>query len=267
MTELRLQNVQQTPLITLSAKARESRLADSLLHDHFAAAAIERLDADLTRFQVWRDGMIGLAVRAKTLDDWTTEFLAAHSESVVLHLGCGLDSRILRVNPNPSVRWFDIDLPEVIQLRRSLYPSRVGQTLISASLTEPGHTWLSEVPSDRPTLIVAEGVFPYLTADDVQALLNALLAHLPSGELIFDAYSQLCLKLIGYHSSIRSTGAMLRWGIDDPHELETWNPRLRLVTDLTDHDPQQLARLSWPSRLLTRIPALKRLARLLRYSI
>ncbi|MEK1932930.1 MAG: class I SAM-dependent methyltransferase [Pararhizobium sp.] len=262
----------QTLLITLYAKAGESRLPDSLLQDRFAAETVRRIDYDFSRLKVDRDMMIGVAMRAHILDGWTRDFIARHPDATVLDLGCGLDSRLFRIDPAPGIRWFDVDYPEVVALRRKLYPQRDGQSLIGTSVTDPN--WLADVPADRPTIIVAEGLFPYLPADEVPKLLRRLTAHLPSGELIFDGYSRFGLELISWQPSVRATGAKLRWAIDDPHDLEEQIPRLKLQAELPAYDPEgydprQIARLSWAARLtilaFAAVPVLGRIGWLLRF--
>lgn len=262
----------ETLLITLWAKAGESRLPDSLLKDRFAADAAARIDYDFAKLKVDRDLMVGLAMRASTLDGWARNFLAERSDAIVLHLGCGLDSRIFRIDPAAGIDWYDIDYPEVIALRRKLYPVRDGYHLIGSSVTEPG--WLDGVPQGRPAMIVAEGLLPYLPEEEVPLLLERLVQHCPSGEIVFDAYSPLGLKLIALQPSIKATGAVLHWALDDPAELERQVPGLELVTELTAYDPNgydpaQIARMSWPARLAIQffslVPPLARIGLLLRY--
>jgi methyltransferase (TIGR00027 family) len=257
----------ETLLITLYARAEESRLPDSLLRDRFAAATVDRVDYDFARLRIGRDIAISVAMRAKLFDDWTRDFIAANPEAVVLHLGCGLDSRVFRLDPPASVLWFEVDYPEVIALRRRLYPERLGCRLIASSVTEPG--WLSEVPRDRPAIIVAEGVFPYLPAEEVPALLERLTAHFPRGEIAFDGYSGLGLRLIRRNHSVQATGAALHWSIEDSRLLEQQVPRLKLVAELTNDDPAEIARMPWKARLTIRlfflIPAFRRIGRMLRY--
>ncbi|MBR3191989.1 class I SAM-dependent methyltransferase [Bosea sp. (in: a-proteobacteria)] len=262
----------ETLLITLWAKAGESLLPDSLLKDRFAAQAATRLDYDFARLKVDRDLMVGLAMRAHTLDGWTRAFLAEHSDAIVLHLGCGLDSRVFRIDPPAGVAWYDIDYPDVIALRQKLYPARDGYHLLGSSVTEPG--WIAAVPRDRPAMIVAEGLLPYLPEEEVPLLLERLVQHCPSGEIVFDAYSPLGLKLIAMQPSIKATGAVLHWSLADPVELELQVPGLELVTELTAYDPdgydrRQIARMSWPARLAMQffslIPPLSRIGVLLRY--
>ncbi|MBT2323290.1 class I SAM-dependent methyltransferase [Variovorax paradoxus] len=263
----------ETLLITLYAKGEESRLPDSLLHDRFAAEALGRIDYDFSKLQVSRDDMIGIAMRAHILDGWTREFIAKYPRSTVLHLGCGLDSRVFRIDPPPSVRWIDVDFPEVVALRRRLYPERESYSLIGASVTEPG--WLAAVPSYRPAMVIAEGLFMYLAEDAVPQLLARITRHFPGGHVAFDSFSRLGLRLVRHHRSVRATGATLRWSMDDPHELERRIPKMRLLTELMAYDPdgydrRQIARMSWPARMavrvLTVVPLLGKLGRLLRYS-
>lgn len=273
MTEkITLTGEKETLLITLYAKAGESHLPDSLLRDSFAAAAVDRIDYDFSKLKIDRDMMIGLAMRAHILDGWTRDFIARNPVATVLHIGCGLDSRVFRIDPPPGISWFDVDYPEVVVLRRSLYPERAGYGLIGSSVTAPG--WLGEVPADRPMLIVAEGLLPYLAEDDVPRLLGRLAEHVPSGELIFDGYSRLGLRLIELQPSVRATGATLHWALDDPGDLERQVPRLKLVTELRAYDPEgydpsQVARMSWLARLtigaFAMIPLLGTVGRLLRY--
>lgn len=61
----------------------------SLLQDRFAAEAVARIDHDFLVMGMRRDAMIGLAMRAYTLDGWVREFIAAPRGATMLHLGCG----------------------------------------------------------------------------------------------------------------------------------------------------------------------------------
>lgn len=265
--EIGLSGTRETLLITLQAKAAESALPDSLLHDHFAADAMRRLGQATQRLDVGLDMTIGIAVRAYLLDRWTQAFIDRHPDATVLHLGCGLDSRVFRVDPPAEVRWFDVDFPDVIALRRSLYPDRANCTLIGSSVTEAA--WLANIPDDRPAMVVAEGVLPYLAAEDVYDLLRRLLERLPTGEIVFDGYSHLGLQLLRFNPAIRATGAALRWGIDDPRMLELQVPGLSLLEEVRDYDPVQIERMSAATRIAMQffsvMPVLQRMGRLLRY--
>lgn len=154
--KIRLTQDKETYLTTLYGKALDAGAANPILGDHLAAEAVARLDCDFKALKLPRGGEVSLPVRARHFDQWTRAFLAAHPESTVLHLGCGLDTRVYRINPGPKVRWYDVDMPDVIALREQLYPEREGYHRVKSSVTEPA--WLKALPGDTPVLVVAEGL-------------------------------------------------------------------------------------------------------------
>jgi O-methyltransferase involved in polyketide biosynthesis len=265
--KVHLTKEKETSLIPLYGRALESRSKDPVLRDEAAEEAVRRIDYDFGRLKLRKVEPLAVAIRAKQFDLWTSEYLADTPDATVLHLGCGLDSRVFRLNPNASVRWFDVDYPEVIEVRRRLYPERAGYRMIGSSVTDPG--FLDEVPGDCPAMIVAEGLMMYLTEHDVKQLLNRLTDHFKSGRMAFDALSRWGAQLAKADPSVRATGASFRWGIDDPRDIKHLEPRLELVTEVRTPDLPGYSRLPWAMRALVRmmdpIPALRRLNRLLLY--
>lgn len=221
--KVRLKKEKETYLSTLYGKALDSRAEKPILGDTFADEVVRRIDYDFEKLKIPKDASITLPMRAKHLDSWTREFLAAHPNSTVLHLGCGLDSRVYRIDPPVTVRWYDVDLPDVIELRRSLYPERYEYEMIGVSVTDLH--WLDGIAADRPVLVVAEGLVMYLSAKDGVVLFNRITEQFPSGQIVFDAYSRLTVRLINLAvrlTTLRSkptatgTRVFLPWGIDDP---------------------------------------------------
>ena len=214
-------------LVTLYGKAMDSRMADSILHDTYADEVLKKIDYDVKSLRVPDGADVSLPVRAKHFDGWTREFLAAHPNAVVLHLGCGLDSRVLRVDPAPSVLWHDVDLPEVIDLRRRVYLARPNVTLIGASVTE--RAWLEQIPADRPVLAVAAGLAQHLSKKSWPEVVRHITEPFPNGQVIFDAYSSLMVRLVNSLPAARGANVKLTWGVSDPHELERLVPGLALM--------------------------------------
>ncbi|MHB8842371.1 MAG: class I SAM-dependent methyltransferase [Candidatus Aquicultor sp.] len=256
----------ETMLMTLYARALQSRSKDPILQDKWAEDAVDRIDYDFGKFKVGKLRALLIAIRAKQLDLWTTRYLADHPDATVLHLGCGLDSRVYRIDPPEGVRWFDVDYPEVIELRRRLYPERAGYRMIGSSLADLG--WLDEVPGDRLALIVAEGVTMYLTEDVMKLLLNRLTAHFPCGQIAFDVLSSQSVRWMAKTGgSVKGTSATFSWGIDDPQDIKKLEPRLDLIADLRAPHLAGFSRMPWVMRALVRmmdsIPALQRMRCLL----
>jgi O-methyltransferase involved in polyketide biosynthesis len=241
-------SVEWTNLGTLYLRAYESRSSEPILGDHAAADAVDRIDYDFARMhravQPWANQFL-VALRAEQLDAWTLDFLRRHPNAVVLHLGCGLDARAFRVNPPATALWYDLDQPGVIELRRKLYEERDGYRMIGSSVTDV--EWLDQIPTDRPALVIAEGLLMYLTESDVRELLGRLTDRFSSGEVVFDTLSSIGPRL----SRIFSKG-IVKWGTRDVRELEQWNLRLRFVEQTSSLDDYQ-AIPYLPQRLLYRL--------------
>jgi len=250
-----------TLLGTLYLRAWESRLPQPILGDHYAAEAVERIDYDfaaLDRRLRPRSNQFLVALRAKRLDEWSADFLTRHPDATVLHLGCGLDSRMLRLAPPAGVRWFDLDVPKVIEVRRQLFAEPSGYHLIGASVTDPD--WLDEVPADRPVLVIAEGLFPYLDGDELRLLLRRLTDRFDTGELVFDAVAPWLTRL----------PTPFRWGTRDGRELERWNPRLRCLARepfATHHRRIPVPRYRRLFRIMNATPGLRRTYVELRFAL
>ena len=264
---INLTGARETLLMTLYGKALESRLPHSLLRDRFADEAVRAIDYDFSKLKVDANLGLGFAIRARTLDVQVGDFLARNPEAIVLHLGCGLDTRVFRIDPAQGVDWFDVDYPDVIELRRRLYPPRDNCQLVASSVTEPD--WLARIPRNRPAVIVAEGLTPYLPADQGPRLFARLVSHLAGGELMFDAFSRLGLKLMRLSPAIKATGAEVHWAIEDPHELEQAIPKLRFIEEIPRYKPQHAVRMGWRAKLFAGVwkllPPLHKVGRLLRY--
>ena len=259
---------QETALATLYGRALESRRRDSVLCDREADRAVQRIDYDFNRLRIRRRDQKTTAIRAKAYDSWVQRFLQSHPEGTVLNLGCGLDTRVYRVDPPSNVRWYDIDLPGVIELRRRLFAEREGLHTVAASVTD-AHL-LDAIPGETPLLMVAEGLSPYLRAADGIAMLRRITEHFPSGEMIFDGYSRLGVRLVQRYGPVKASRAQLDWAIDDPRELEKAVPGLIFDAEWLFGDVPDLEHhYSWSSRqlfaMMFRITPLRQLGRRLHY--
>jgi O-methyltransferase involved in polyketide biosynthesis len=260
--KVQLTGEKATLLITLYAKALDSRSKHSILNDKKADEMVRMIDYDFEKLRRPGNGSF-IVARAKTLDDWTGEFLRSRPEAVVLNLGCGLDTRVCRIAPPPGVSWFDLDFPEVIRERQNFFSNRDGYQMLEASVTEPG--WLEEVPRDRPTMVIAEGLFEYLTVQDVKSLLNRLTRHLPSGRVAFDVMNSFAINS-GRRGLKAALGAEHRWAVDDVHHVDVLDPKLKRTASLSILGSRHL-----PSKyrlgfgMVWMVPRFRNMIRLLRY--
>lgn len=244
----------ETMLITLYGRAMDSRSEDPFIRDPVAEEMMRRIDYDFNKLKMRKLQIRSLAFRAKTFDDWTKEFLTKNPEATVLYLGCGLDSRIFRIDPPSGVEWFDVDFPETIELRKRLFPEfskRAKYHMIGSSVTEK--SWLNQIPSDQPVLIIAEGLLYYLTDDQVKTLLKRLVNHFGEGQIIFDTFSTFFVRIT--NRVPRTTGAKMKWGLNNPHVLEKWMPQVKLITELSGAAMPNLTKIPWIIYQILLLPA------------
>jgi O-methyltransferase involved in polyketide biosynthesis len=270
-TGLRWGSVEWTNLCMLYLRAYESRLAHPILGDHFAAQDVARIDYDFRRLhRAVRPAInqFGVALRSAQLDAWITDYLSSHTDVVVLHLGCGLHSRAFRMAVPEGVLWFDVDLPQVIALRRQLYSESETYRMIGSSVTDSG--WVDELPAGGPVLIVAEGLLMYLTPADVTELLHRLVDRFDTGELLADLVSKWGPRLSRIVTSgLIKWGTRINWGTRDGSEITHWDARLRLIEDspvIAGFDKIPLTRQRWVYRMQYGIPATRNYGKLFRYA-
>jgi O-methyltransferase involved in polyketide biosynthesis len=220
------------------------------------------IDYDFEKLKGFGNGNV-MVVRAKQLDEWLKEFLRSNPNAVVLNLGCGLDTRISRINPPSTVSWFDVDFPEVIEERQNFYSNRDGYQMIASSITEP--EWLQKTPKDRPAIMIADGVLEYITEEQVKELLNRITNYFPCGQIAFDIINSYAAKM-GKSRLKETAGAEHRWAVDDMNEVDQLNPNLRRVANLPLLGSKYLPlkyRLLFGVALV--LPRYRNMMRLLRY--
>ena len=246
-----LSGAAQTMLTTLYLKALDADFDHPVLGDRYAKDAIGRLEYD------WREiGITGrwaplVTVRTAQYDIWASQFLAFHQHSTVVHLGCGLDSRVFRLDPGPGVEWYDVDYPAVIALREKIYPARPRYHLIAASATDP--SWLGQIPADRPVLLLAEGISMYLMEHQGFALLRRIVDRFPSGELQIDFYNWFGIKSQKTHTLVRRSGSTLHWAVNGPQDVLSQLPGVRLLIAVSFFDASTFSRASVAFRLARRL--------------
>jgi O-methyltransferase involved in polyketide biosynthesis len=263
-----LSGAPQTMLATFYAKALDADFERPILGDRWAKEIVDKIDYDWTKTAISARTSPSVTTRSAHFDTWARQFLAVHPEAIVLHLGCGLDSRYYRLDPGPSVEWYDVDYPDVAKLRTQLFPAREHCHVVAASVTDP--SWLAAVPADRPTLMIGEGLTMYLTEDDGVALLRRIVGHAPSGELQFDAFSRFGIKAQWTNAVVKRAGAKLYWGIDGPDDIIDAVPGVRLLAWESPFDSPTFTDVSLPYRMMAKVmsavPALRYMAQYHRYA-
>ena len=158
-----------------------------------------------------------MAMRSKVFDEWVVSKLKQFPDSIILHLGCGLDSRNLRVKTENE--WYDIDFKEVIEERCNYFDETMTYHMIGCDLRDD--SWLKDIPHDKHVIVVMEGVSMYLSHDELSILCSRLSHCFKNISLMMDCYSQKAAKLSKVKNPINDVGVYQVYGIDDPYVYES----------------------------------------------
>ncbi len=253
ITNHNLSDVEKTLLIPLYIRALESRRPDAFVKDKRAEELVRQLDQEsLRKTLALTDDFSRVAVilKGREFDRFARDFLVRHPDGVVVHIGCGLDSRFERVD-NGRVEWFDLDLPEVIELRRRFIgEARERYHLLACSVLEDAWLEAVKVHSPRPFLFLAEGVFMYFTEAQVKSLVLTLRDHFPGAELVFDAFSPFMRWAHNFKVTRTGIGAYLHWALKHGQDLERWGDGIRLLDERFPFQyPEQRMRRALQMRL------------------
>jgi O-methyltransferase involved in polyketide biosynthesis len=230
---VQLGQVQETALIPLYARALESRRKRPILEDPKAMEIVDSIDWDFRRF-AQRRRVVGCSLRSAMFDVWVRDFLRRHPEGTVVEIGAGLNTRFERLD-NGKVHWYDLDLPDAVELRRRFFSDSERRTTIAASVLDP--EWIQAVcRSPGPYLLVAETVFVYLEETQVKAALAQIASCLPQVTVAFDTVGRRAVDSGNKDFARRKMAARFTWVCDDPAEIEHWNIGLRLVESRTIAD-------------------------------
>ena len=227
--------IAQTLLIPLWARAVEQREASPLLRDPLSSRMVAGIDADWSRIGLSRADLVQLVVRGREFDRFARDFLTRHPAATVVHIGCGLDTRFQRVD-NSSVRWYDLDLPAVVDLRRRLLPESARDRYLATSVFDPA--WLDDIAVEpgSTVMFVAEAVLPYFEPHQVRALVRRLWDRFPGSELVTDTHTPHAVRMENLHLATIRSRARMRWSVRDPRELESWGAGIALVESFSYFD-------------------------------
>jgi hypothetical protein len=180
---IQLGQVQETALVPLYARALESRRRRPILEDPKAVEIVDSIDWDFRRFGQ-RRRVVGCTLRSAMFDVWVRDFLRRHAEGTVVEIGAGLNTRFERLD-NGTVHWYDLELPDMVELRRKFFSDSDRRITLAASVLDPD--WIAAVRrSPGPYFLVAETVFVYLEESQVKAALEQIASGFPEVTIALD---------------------------------------------------------------------------------
>ena len=223
--KIKLNNISETMLITLHARAKDAESKNPILNDKKSSEILSQLDYDFSKFEKAWASYYGILSRAKVMDNEVKKFMEKYPDCVIVSIGSGLDTRFLRVD-NGKIRWYNIDLPEVIEERKLFFEAN--ERVIDIPKSAFDSAWTKDIKLEgKKLLIISEGVLMYFEEQQIKKFLEILTDNFDSFEAQFDLLYKGTVKMNKEHDTIKNMNANFKWGVKDGSEIVKLNPKLK----------------------------------------
>lgn len=210
-----MNNVNKTLYILLYGKACVSK-KNIIIRDKKAEEIWEQEGFELKGKSKSKWLAYYMAMRSAIYDEWVRQEIKNSPQVIVLHIGCGMDSRIERVAAK-DIQWYDIDFPDVIAERRKYYAESDYYHMLPMDMRKA--EWKKHIEANQDAIIVIEGVSMYFAPDELIGLLSDLAGHFKSVKILMDCYTEKAANVSKYKNPINDVGVTVVYGYDDPEEL------------------------------------------------
>ena len=252
---ININDISETAFLTLQCHAIDAGSRSPILNDissiktlnvlkDYFSKSDSALHKKLFENKVKRNLVTHTVLRAKKYDSYIIKYLNKFPNATVVNIGCGLDNRFERIN-NGNVSFFDLDLPDIMNIKKQIFQERENYYQISKSVFE--FDWIDKIDSEH-IILVAEGVFMYCVEQDVKKLFLNLQKKFNNPEIVFEVFNSKWL--VGWRKKTMDfklkkelklgEGTTFRFGIPDSNEIESWNQGFRLIDDWSYIDSDEL---------------------------
>jgi O-methyltransferase involved in polyketide biosynthesis len=260
--EINWKHVSDTLLIPLYCRARETNSKEPIIRDEKALEIFEDIKSSISGSEIPIHRkivhnrynytlVVSLALRTRKFDRYVADFIERYPDATIVNLGCGLDSRYQRQD-NGTITWYDLDLPEVIGIKKHYFTETDRYHFLPVSATEP--EWIDRVQKTATghVMILAEGLFMYLEEHQTKNLILTLRDRFPGCELVFENTAKFWVermnsryfkwkfkRQLGYNEE-----AMFTFGFRDHHEVESIGGGIRFLGEWSYFDDRH-PKMGW----------------------
>jgi O-methyltransferase involved in polyketide biosynthesis len=234
INDITLGSVQETLLLPLWGRAVETQKRNPLLVDQLAVTIINSIKYDFKTIEKKVNPLSRAAWVARSIyfDRKIKTFLSQQPDANIVNIGCGLDTTYDRVNNGKAI-WYELDLPDVIELRRKYIKENEKRVFIAESVLD--RNWYSQVKNKDHVLLLIAGVIYYFDENNVMRLFNELSSQFKYITILLDYSSQKGARIANkkvIENGGMSQNANLSWGIDNIYEIEKWNKKIKVIENL-----------------------------------
>lgn len=261
MAEIR--NISDTARLAAMYRALESERPGAHFHDPFARR-LAGAPGDAMHASVPDSNRHSWAWITRTVlfDRFITAQVAGGADTVI-NLAAGLDARPYRMDLPASLRWIEVDLPDLIAYKAGVLEGdrpRCRLERVGLDLADAGgrRALFHRVGTEaRRVLVITEGILIYLTSEEVGALADDLAAAPQFERWIIDLSSPELVRTLQrqrFGAQLKDAGAPLKFGPPEGPRFFTahgWRP---LEVSSLLKSAASLNRLPLLLRLFARLP-------------
>lgn len=206
----------ETMLQSFYARAKYSRKKNAKFYDAKAIELVGKIDYDFSKAE--KDSTMSNGVIARTIvfDELVKDFINKNPDCTVVNIACGLDTRFYRMD-NGRIIWYNVDLPETIEVRDAIYHESGRVSTIGISATDPA--WADKVTKRGKMLFIIEGLSMYLTSDENAQMLSIIRDKFDNATVLMECLAKKWVNKEHTEKSIQDTGAKFVFGADTFDDL------------------------------------------------
>ena len=232
--KINLSGIQQTLLIPLWSRAKLTKEGNSILIDSTSVDLVNKIEFDFSKIDKYFPYVLHIQnlVRAKMFDNIILDFLKNHPQATIVNLGAGLDTTFYCVD-NGLLNWYDIDLPEVIEIRRKLISETDRSHYIDESIFDM--QWLNRINKNKDGLLfISGGVLEYFDKKVVKNFFSNLANNFPESEIAFNTVrNNLIISILnkGFMKRLGMKSARAKWKFNFIEKIKLWDKRIIILEE------------------------------------
>ena len=227
--KISLGEVQETLLIPLYLRAKNTKSENPNINDQEAVKLCDSIDYDFSKFDSAKGSYYGVVSRTIILDREVQNYINKHPDCVIVNIGCGLCTRNLRLDLKQA-KWYNLDLEDVIELREKYLTPKENCFNVTASLLDD--SWPTLVDSgDKNVLLVIEGVLMYFSEEEVKQFIQIVKKHYKKVDMYAEVMHSAMARHTKQHDTVTKTNASFKWGIAHSKDFEKLDRGIKYITE------------------------------------
>jgi O-methyltransferase involved in polyketide biosynthesis len=228
--KIELGDIQKTLFMPVWARAVETQKNNPVLIDKTALEIIDSVDFDFSKMSenVPEISQISWIARCKRFDLIVKDFINKYPGGTIVNIGCGLDTSYERID-DQSVLWYDLDLPDVIELKKKFLKETEHMKFISKSFLDT--SWFEDILVYDKILFISAGVFVYFEEKVIREFIIRVANRFENSEMFFDVTSPKGVEIANQVilKSGLDSGSFFKWGLTDKSVITSWDSRINLL--------------------------------------